>query len=277
MLGDDTVRRRLSVALRSYSRRLILILTVLIVVPLLLLDAVLVRALDQRLETEHRAAAEVALEVAQRVLSDYLLALEPGFGIRAVLEQEVLDWLAQVVDREVNVYWGSQSFASSRPELFTAGLLPDAHPWRRVLRARAEGGRAGGANAHRRRAHLPRALRAARGGAARRAARSPLLPVDAAPGAGGSGEPRARAPGTPRGGGDGGAAAAGARGRRAAGRRIHPAGDGDRRGHRSHRARRHLARPAPERAGAADAGGGDRRDGAARGAEPQPTCCARSR
>ena len=128
MLGDDTVRRRLSLALRSYSRRLILILTVLIVVPLLLLDAVLVRALDQRLETEHRAAAEVALEVAQRVLSEYLLALEPGFGIRAVLEQEVLDWLAQVVDREVNVYWGSQSFASSRPELFTAGLLPTRIP-----------------------------------------------------------------------------------------------------------------------------------------------------
>ncbi len=128
MLGDDTFRRRLSVALRSYSRRLILILTVLIVVPLLLLDAVLVRALDQRLETEHRDAAEVALEVAQRVLSDYLLALEPGFGIRAVLEQEVLDWLAQVVDREVNVYWGSQSFASSRPELFTAGLLPTRIP-----------------------------------------------------------------------------------------------------------------------------------------------------
>jgi two-component system nitrogen regulation sensor histidine kinase NtrY len=45
-----------------------------------------------------------------------------------VLEQEVLDWLAQVVDREVNVYWGSQSFASSRPELFTAGLLPTRIP-----------------------------------------------------------------------------------------------------------------------------------------------------
>jgi PAS domain S-box-containing protein len=128
VLGDDTIRRRLSVALRSYSRRLILILTLLIVVPLLLLDAVLVRALDQRLESEHRAAAEVALEVAQRVLSEYLLALEPGFGIRAVLEQEVLDWLSQVVDREVNVYWGAQSFASSRPELFTAGLLPTRIP-----------------------------------------------------------------------------------------------------------------------------------------------------
>jgi len=100
----------------------------LIVAPLLLLDAVLVRSLDERLETEHRAAAEVALEVAQRVLGDYLLALEPGFGIRTVLEQEVLDWLAQVVDREVNVYWGSQSFASSRPELFTAGLLPTRIP-----------------------------------------------------------------------------------------------------------------------------------------------------
>ena len=39
-----------------------------------------------------------------------------------------LDWLSQVVDREVNVYWGSQSFASSRPELFTAGLLPTRIP-----------------------------------------------------------------------------------------------------------------------------------------------------
>ncbi|HVR29821.1 MAG TPA: ATP-binding protein [Thermoanaerobaculia bacterium] len=128
VLGDDAFRGRVKSALRSYSRRLILILTVLIVLPLLLLDAVLFRALDDRLEAEHRKAAEVALVVSQRVLSDYLLAIEPGFGIRTVLEQEVLDWLAQVVDREVNVYWGSQSFASSRPELFTAGLLPTRIP-----------------------------------------------------------------------------------------------------------------------------------------------------
>ena len=128
VLGEEDFRRRARSLLRSYSRRLILILTVLIVLPLLLLDAVLFRALDERLEAEHRKAAEVALLVSQRVLSDYLLALEPGFGIRAVLEQEVLDWLAQVVDREVNVYWGSRSFASSRPELFTAGLLPTRIP-----------------------------------------------------------------------------------------------------------------------------------------------------
>jgi signal transduction histidine kinase len=128
VLGDDSFRRRLLALLRSYSRRLILILTVLIVVPLLLLDAVLFRAMDERLQTEHREAAEGALLVSQRVLSDYLHSLEPGFAIRAVLEQEVLDWLAQVVDREVNVYWGSQSFASSRPELFTAWLLPRRIP-----------------------------------------------------------------------------------------------------------------------------------------------------
>jgi signal transduction histidine kinase len=128
VLGDDAFRDRVKRVLRSYSRRLILILTVLIVVPLLLLDAVLFRALDDRLEAEHRKAAEVVLAVSQRVLSDYLLAIEPGFGIRTVLEQEVLDWLAQVVDREVNVYWGARSFASSRPEVFTAGLLPTRIP-----------------------------------------------------------------------------------------------------------------------------------------------------
>ena len=167
MLGDDSVRRRLSVALRSYSRRLILILTVLIVAPLLLLDAVLVRALDQRLESEHRAAAEVALEVAQRVLSDYVLALDPGFGIGAAL------------DRRCSTGW-RRRWTRGQPLL---GVQSSFEPSRAVRRGpaltrcpgRSGSSRCGGTGSrrapHRRGPHLPRALRAARGGGSRRAAR----------------------------------------------------------------------------------------------------------
>ncbi len=127
-LSRESFRERARTVFSSYPRKLLVVLTILLVVPLLLLNLVLFRALGDRLEAEHREAGEVALSFAQKVLSDYLLALEPGFGVRAVLEQEILDWLAQVVDREIHVYWGSQFFASSRPALFAAGLLPARIP-----------------------------------------------------------------------------------------------------------------------------------------------------
>ncbi|MEE2776896.1 MAG: ATP-binding protein, partial [Acidobacteriota bacterium] len=127
-LGDAGFRDRLRAFLVSYPRRLIVIYALLIVLPLLLLNLVLFQAMGERLRAEHREAAEVSLVVAQRVLSDYLLALDPGFGLRTALEQEVLDWLSSVVAQEVNVYWGSEYFASSLPALFTANLLPQRIP-----------------------------------------------------------------------------------------------------------------------------------------------------
>jgi signal transduction histidine kinase len=113
---------------RSYSKRLLLVYTLLLVVPLLALNAVLVAAVEKRLSREQRAAGEAALASTQRLIGDYLLGLEPGFGIDTELNDELLGQISRVVRHEVNLYWGSAVYASSKPELFAAGLLPKRIP-----------------------------------------------------------------------------------------------------------------------------------------------------
>ena len=113
---------------RSYSKRLIIVYTFLLLVPLLLLNVVLVGAMEDRLERQQRAAGEAALASAQQILGERLLRLEPGFGVDTALGDRLLIDLSEIVHHEVNLYWGSSIYASSRHELFTAGLLPNRIP-----------------------------------------------------------------------------------------------------------------------------------------------------
>jgi signal transduction histidine kinase len=120
----DLLRR----TVRSYSKRLLLVYAALILAPLLLLNAVLVRAMEDRLEAGQRAAGEAALNSAQKELGDRIVNLQPGFSIDTALNDRVLSSLSQVVHHEVNLYWRSLVSASSKGELFTAGLLPKRIP-----------------------------------------------------------------------------------------------------------------------------------------------------
>jgi signal transduction histidine kinase len=120
----DLLRR----TVRSYSKRLLLVYTALLLFPLLLLNAVLVRTMGQRLLLEQRTAGEAALNSAQKELGDRFLQLPPGFGVDTALSDALLSGLSQVVHHEVNVYWRSRVTASSKHELFTAGLLPKRIP-----------------------------------------------------------------------------------------------------------------------------------------------------
>jgi signal transduction histidine kinase/HAMP domain-containing protein len=121
-------RDALARAVRSYSKRLILVFTLLVLVPLLLFNAALVRGFEDRLLRQQRAAGEAAITAAQRVLGEYVLTLEPGFSLGTALDDRLLVWLASVVHRDVSLYWGSSLYASSRRELFTAGVLPRRIP-----------------------------------------------------------------------------------------------------------------------------------------------------
>ncbi len=113
---------------RSYANRLILLFSVLLVVPLVLLYALLSRTLESRVAREQRFAAEAALSSAQRVLGEYVLTLEPGFGIGTAIDDEILVWLSRVIGHDISLYWGSEVYASSKRELFAAGLLPRRIP-----------------------------------------------------------------------------------------------------------------------------------------------------
>ncbi len=121
-------RRAISGIWRSYSKRMLLVSGLLLVVPVLLLNTFALRVLTDQLRNEQRLAGEAALDTAQRVLGEYILALDPGFGIETILDDELLSWLARVIHHEITLYWGSSVYVSSKSELFSAGLLPKRIP-----------------------------------------------------------------------------------------------------------------------------------------------------
>ncbi|MCB1009088.1 MAG: HAMP domain-containing protein, partial [Acidobacteria bacterium] len=130
----DLARR----TIRSYSRRLVLVLTVLLLVPMALLYALLSESLGRRIAAEQRTGAEAALASVQRILGEYVLSLEPGFGVGTAIDDELLVWLSRVVRHEVHLYWGSEVYASSKRDLFSSGLLPRRVPgvvWERIALA----------------------------------------------------------------------------------------------------------------------------------------------
>jgi signal transduction histidine kinase len=113
---------------RSYSRRLVIVYTVLLLAPLALLNVALVRAMGQQLEREQRADGQAALGSLQQLLTQRLLTLPAGFGVDTAFGDQLLGDFAGILHRECNLYWGSGVHASSRHELFTAGLLPKRIP-----------------------------------------------------------------------------------------------------------------------------------------------------
>jgi signal transduction histidine kinase len=127
-LGDVGRVRQLLSGWRSFSKRLVLLYTVLLVIPILVVNVLVLRAFAERLDREQRAAGRAALESVQSILGDYVFSLEPGFGIDTAVGDDVLLWLSGVVDHDVNLYWGSLLTASSKRELFSSGLLPQRIP-----------------------------------------------------------------------------------------------------------------------------------------------------
>jgi signal transduction histidine kinase len=113
---------------RSYSRKLVLVYGIMLLVPLLAVTLALLGVVGERLERTREVAGLEAMEAAQHVLGEYVLSLEPGFGVETALDDSLLAWISRIVDHEVNLYWGSRLYASSNPELFTAGLLSSRIP-----------------------------------------------------------------------------------------------------------------------------------------------------
>ena len=127
-LPTATLRASFLPDVRRYSVRLTAVLALIAIVPLTLLNALLFRNLGARIQAEQEVAGRTALVSLEYVLTDFLLGLEPGFSMDAELDDELLAWLAEVVGHEVNLYWRGGVYASSKPDLFTAGLMPKRIP-----------------------------------------------------------------------------------------------------------------------------------------------------
>lgn len=113
---------------RSYSRRLLLVYTLLLFVPLVTLNLVLLRDFGERQRQQQLAEGEAALTSARTLLTDTIRAAGEGFSLDVVLDPSLLDWISSVVHHEVNLYWQGRLLSSSQRALFTAGLLPNRVP-----------------------------------------------------------------------------------------------------------------------------------------------------
>lgn len=122
------VRELANEMLSSYSIRLMMVYTALLLIPLVALNLVLLRGFEQRLRENQQESGHAALTSARLFLRDHLQGLEPGFGIETKLNSELLEWVSGLVRHQVNLYWGSEILASSQTELFSAGLLPRRIP-----------------------------------------------------------------------------------------------------------------------------------------------------
>lgn len=122
------LRDRARGAVRSYSHRLLIVTTALLLFPLVTLNLVLLRAWEERLREAQIAEGMRALGTARESMVEFLLRLEPGFGLETLLDGQKLEELAEVVQHQVNFYWDGRVRASSQQELFTSGLLPARIP-----------------------------------------------------------------------------------------------------------------------------------------------------
>ncbi|MEM9291912.1 MAG: ATP-binding protein [Acidobacteriota bacterium] len=123
-------RELLGRGLRTYSTRLLVAYTVFLLVPLPLINIALLQGVKDRLQRQQRDSGEAALAAAQRYVGDFTADLRAGIAVEASTFETALGDLAALVSHDVNLYWGGveTEIASSRPELFTAGLLPKRMP-----------------------------------------------------------------------------------------------------------------------------------------------------
>jgi signal transduction histidine kinase len=120
----DLLRR----TVRSYSRRLLIVYTALLLLPLLALNALLVRSVENDMARGQLVYGEAALSSAERLLEEQIRNLPLGFVFDPGTFDPKLTAIAEVVHRPVNLYGRSRLSASSEHELFTAGLLPTRLP-----------------------------------------------------------------------------------------------------------------------------------------------------
>jgi signal transduction histidine kinase len=112
----------------SFYRKLFLAFVLASIIPVLTL-AVVIRAYFKTLlliDIEAEAARTAA--VAQRVIEETQALARRDMGDLGPVSDDVLIWISQVIDQDVNIFRGPQLLASSELDLFASGLLPTRTP-----------------------------------------------------------------------------------------------------------------------------------------------------
>ena len=118
--------RELARELRSsFYRRLFLAFVAVAVIPVLVLALIIRNYSSAQLRSDAEAGAARTAVVAQRVIEELRQAAEAP---TAVINDDLLVFVSQVIDQDVNIFEGSQLVATSERDLFASGLLPTRTP-----------------------------------------------------------------------------------------------------------------------------------------------------
>ena len=118
----------------SFYRKLFLAFVLASIIPVVTLALVIRAYFAELLRDDVRAAASGTAAVAQRVIesSDPLLRRGPDGALS--VSDDVMIWISQVIDQDVNIFVGPDLEATSERDLFASGLLPTRTPYQ-VYRA----------------------------------------------------------------------------------------------------------------------------------------------
>ena len=112
----------------SFYRRLVLAFIAATLVPVLALAFVIRGYFTAQLRADVEAGAARTAAIAQRVIEESFVLQQVGEETTALINDDLLVWISQVLDQEINIFTGSQLVATSERDLFASGLLPTRTP-----------------------------------------------------------------------------------------------------------------------------------------------------
>ena len=112
----------------SFSLKLFLAFVAAAVIPVLALAFVIRTYFATQLRADVEAGAARTAAVARRVIEESAGAQQAGDGTVAPISDDVMVWVSQVLDQDVDIFDGPRLVATSERDLFASGLLPTRTP-----------------------------------------------------------------------------------------------------------------------------------------------------
>jgi signal transduction histidine kinase len=112
----------------SFYRKLFLAFVAASIIPVLTLALVIRAYFADLLRNDIQAEAARTAVVAKRVIEESDALLRRGAEGVGPLNDDVMLWIRQVIDQDVNIFDGPELVATSERDLFQSGLLPERTP-----------------------------------------------------------------------------------------------------------------------------------------------------
>jgi signal transduction histidine kinase len=112
----------------SFYRKLFLAFVLASIIPVLILALVIRAYFADLLRKDIQGEAARTASVAQRVIEESDALLNRGPDGVALPNDDVMVWISQVIDQDVNIFDGPNLVATSERDLFASGLLPTRTP-----------------------------------------------------------------------------------------------------------------------------------------------------